>query len=280
MDASLPDLQRGHNRESCLVLELLDPSVRTAPAPGPESLAQQLAEAQAALSAAATAGRLKDHYLATLCHELRQPLAAGYSALEVLRISLSPERRQRAAEIIEEQLRHVARLVDYAAEMSEASRHGLSMRREAADLRQLVERALAMTAPLFVQHGHRVQVTLGAAPLWLRVEPTRMVQAFANLLKNAANYTPPGGEIAVMLTQSASQVCFRVRDNGIGISRDALERIFVLFEQQQPNSAAAASHGIGLAVVRQVVEAHGGTVAAQSDGDGLGSEFVVVLPAD
>ncbi len=269
-------------------MELANPSLQHVPLPtdgngdaaaSHAELRKQLVEAQAALSSATTAARLKDHYLATLCHELRQPLAAGYSALEVMRLSLSPERRQRAAEIIEAQLRHVARLIDYAAEMSETNRRdGDAERRETADLRELVERGLAMTAPLFDQQRHRVQVALGAAPVWLRVDPTRMVQAFANLLRNAASYTPPGGEIAVMLTQTPSEVCFRVRDNGIGIRAEALERIFELFEQQAPNTAPA-SRGIGLAVVRQVVEGHGGTVAAQSDGDGMGSEFVVVLPS-
>jgi signal transduction histidine kinase len=144
------------------------------------------------------------------------------------------------------------------------------------DLRAVVQGAVDMSSAAFDRRQHTLDVTLGLEPVCVSADRTRMKQVFSNLLQNAASYTPQGGQVSVSVGQQDGQAIFRLRDNGIGIPPEALRRIFELFDRgsQHPEVAGA---GIGLAVVRRLVELHGGTVAANSDGAGQGSEFVVVL---
>jgi signal transduction histidine kinase len=242
---------------------------------------QELEEAcereRAARARADSANRSKDHFLAVLAHELRQPLSAAFPALEIQKRSLSPERRERAREVIEQQLTHIARLVEDLSDASRMMRGTLDLRRERLDLRAVVQQALDMTSSTFARYQHTLRVALGDDPVWVSGDVTRLKQIFSNLLQNAAAYTPGDGMVHVTMTVEGNLAIVRLRDNGIGISSDALERIFELFERGEQD-AHSPSVGIGLALVRRLVELHGGSVTALSDGPGRGSEFVVSLP--
>jgi signal transduction histidine kinase len=244
-----------------------------------EALRKLCANEQEARARADAANRRKDQFLATLSHELRQPLSAALPALEVQKRSLRPERRERAAEVIEQQLHHIARLVEDLSDVSHIARGIVDLRRERLDLRFIVRQALDMTMPLIDARRHRTTVTLGYQPTWVWVDGARMKQVFSNLLRNAASYTPPGGHISISLGRQDGRVFVRVRDNGIGIAADALGPIFEVFERGSQHTDSS-SLGIGLAVARQIVALHGGSVSAASEGEGQGSEFVVTLPAD
>ena len=212
-----------------------------------------------------------------LAHELRQPLSAAFPAIEIQKRSLSPERRQRACEVIEEQLAHIARLVEDLADASRMIRGTIELQREPVDLRTIVQQALNMASPLIHRHQHVVRMELGDDPIRVSGDPTRLKQVFANLLQNAADYTPGNGRIEGALSVEGDQAVFRFRDNGIGIPAAAVDRIFELFERGE-HDARSPSVGIGLALARRLVELHGGSVSAASDGPGLGSEFIVTLP--
>jgi signal transduction histidine kinase len=245
-----------------------------------ERLAMQAlcADEQQARARSDANDRSKDEFLAILAHELRQPLAALFPALEVQKRSLSAERRQRAGEVIAHQIGHIARLVEDLADASRVSRGKIDLARERLDLREVVDQAIEMARPMLERRRHATSVTLGTEPTWIMGDATRMKQVFSNLLQNSASYTPPGGHVTVSIGQQDGQVYFRVRDDGVGIPPEALGRIFQIFERGA-GPTDAPSVGIGLAVVRRLVELHGGTVSATSDGTGQGSEFVVTLPA-
>ena len=219
----------------------------------------------------------KDQFLAMLAHELRQPLSAAFPAIEVQKRSLSPERRQRAGEVIAEQLAHLARLVEDLADASRMMRGTIELQREPVDLRTILQQALDMTAPSFQRRQHALQMDLGDGPVRVSGDATRLKQVFSNLLQNASSYTPAEGIIHGTLSVDRDQAVFRLRDNGVGIPAEALERIFDLFERGE-HDASSPSVGIGLALVRRLVELHGGSVHAVSDGPGRGSEFTVTLP--
>jgi len=244
-----------------------------------DRLAAELAAAREARAAAAEAVRRRDDFLAMLSHELRQPLAATLPAIEVQRRSDNPVHRQRATEIIEQQLRQVTRLIDDLTDLSHIQRGALHLRRERVDLRTVLRQALDTTSGVAVAKQHRRSVELGAAPAFALVDVGRMTQVFSNLLQNASTYTPTGGHIAIALAQAPERVDVRVRDDGSGILPADLDRIFRPFERAEPRRDAPGL-GIGLALVRQIIEMHGGTVSARSDGPGRGSEFVVSLPVD
>ena len=214
--------------------------------------------------------------LAMLSHELRQPLAAAVSALEVQKRSISPERRERAGRVIAQQLQQMMRLVDDLRDATLLARGTFPLRRERVDLRVIVREALEMTRARFEQKRQRTALTDGPAPVWVMADPVRMRQVFSNLLQNASAYTPDQGHIDLELEMDDTQVALHLRDTGAGIAGNALERIFDVFERG-PQPGDGASLGIGLAVVRQVVEQHGGAVTVHSEGPGRGSEFVVTL---
>ena len=220
-----------------------------------------------------------DEFLAMLSHELRQPLAAALAAIEIQKKSPNVDRREKARRVIEQQVRYIARLVGDLSEVSRISRGVVELRRERVELRNLLREAMAASEPMFDERKHAVSTSLCETPLHIQGDGIRLKQVFSNLLKNAAAYTPPGGAIRVSADLVDGRACVRVADNGSGIPKEMIDRIFELF-QRGPHRADGQSAGIGLAVVRRIVELHGGSVRAHSDGAGRGAEFTVLLPLD
>ncbi|HET9833949.1 MAG TPA: HAMP domain-containing sensor histidine kinase [Vicinamibacterales bacterium] len=240
---------------------------------------QQLQHEQESRERAESMTRAVDDFLAMFAHELRQPLAAALAAIEIQKHNTHPDRQERARRVIEQQVRYIARLVGDLSEVSKISRGGLDMRWERLDVRGLVSESVTMTEALFEERGHRVACALGDDAAWVAGDAVRLKQIFSNLLRNAAMYTPYGGQVRLTVDGDVRHVRVRVRDNGSGIPRDELHRIFELFNRGGKRSDGQSA-GIGLAVVHRLVGLHGGTVTAYSDGIGCGSEFVVILPRD
>jgi signal transduction histidine kinase/ActR/RegA family two-component response regulator len=224
--------------------------------------------------------RRKDEFLAMLAHELRNPLGAISNAGQVLDQTPSADPRVRGlGTVIGRQVRHLSRLVDDLLDVSRFTRGQIDLRPRPVELKPIVEGAVETTRPLLEQRGHRLTVALPEEPVRLEADATRIEQVLANLLHNAAKFTAPGGRIELTAETEDGQVVLRVRHNGHGIAPDLLPRIFDLFVQE--DRSLARSHGglgIGLTLVRTLVERHGGTVEAHSEGPGRGSEFVVRLP--
>ena len=221
-----------------------------------------------------------DEFLAMLSHELRQPLAAALAAIEIQKLSPRADRQERARRVIEQQVRYIARLVGDLTEVSRISRGTIELRRERLEIRALLRETLAMTESLFDRRRHRVATVFSNDPVWVYGDAIRLKQVFSNLLTNAASYTPEGGVVTIRVDASPEHVRVRVQDTGAGILSDALERIFELFQRGPQRRPDGQSSGIGLAVVRRLVQLHGGSVSAASDGPGHGSEFTVILPRD
>jgi signal transduction histidine kinase len=225
-------------------------------------------------------GRLQDHLAATLAHELRNPLTSILLDLHVLRHGgvdegLAREARERA----ERQARHVARIIDDVLDVCRAGQDKLSLHTERVDLAAVVEDAVEIARPSLIGRDHRLTVSLPPKPVSVVADASRLVQVLTNLLTNAARYTDRGGEVFLAAAAADGVVVLRVRDNGMGIAPDLLPRIFELFEQGDgPGTREGGGLGIGLALVKSLVELHGGSVAAYSRGPGTGSEFVVRLP--
>jgi CheY-like chemotaxis protein/nitrogen-specific signal transduction histidine kinase len=222
--------------------------------------------------------RRKDEFLATLAHELRNPLAPISNSLEILKLQAPADQPLQAAlEIMGRQLRHLVRLIDDLLEVSRITSGKLELRRERVALATVVEQALETSRPHL--RGHEFSVSLPAQPVWLDADPVRLAQVLANLLNNACKYTPPGGRIRLGAERGDASVTLRVRDTGIGIEAAQLPHVFEMFSQAAPAAGGYEGLGIGLALARALVEMHGGTICAASDGPGAGSEFVVTLPA-
>jgi PAS domain S-box-containing protein len=226
------------------------------------------------------ADRTKDIFLATLSHELRNPLAPIRQAARILQSERAgPEEMRRARDIIDRQAHHMSRLLDDLLDISRITRGNLELRKETLDLATGIEEALEIVRPLIEARKHTVSVDMAPRSIPVSADPVRLAQILANLLTNAAKYTQDGGRIVVHVRTDGSQVVVRVIDNGIGISEEALPRIFEMFSQgRTERQYAEGGLGIGLALVRGLVTLHGGTVEAHSDGPGHGSEFVVRLP--
>ncbi|MFL5341486.1 MAG: ATP-binding protein, partial [Gemmataceae bacterium] len=227
------------------------------------------------------ADRRKNEFLATLAHELRNPLSTLRSALEIMRRSGTTPIGQLAPwELIERQVTHMGRLVGDLLDVSRIAQGKLALKPEAVDLRGVLELAAQTTAPLTAARRQRFSLTLPDAPLGVRGDPARLLQVFVNLLHNAAKYTPDGGEVAVTAARDGDQTVVRIRDTGVGIPPEMLSRVFDLFTQIDiARDSAQGGLGIGLTLVRRLVELHGGTVGVASAGTGRGSEFTVRLPA-
>jgi signal transduction histidine kinase len=216
--------------------------------------------------------------LAVICHELRNSLTIVRGAARLLRSPGSTEMNT-AGLVIERQVGHMSRHVDDLLEPLRRSRQEQGLLLSQVDLRVIVRHALNAIAADMAGRGHRLVTGIPAEPIWLRADAARLEQAFSNLLINAAKYTPDGGDIALSIEADGEIVRVRVRDSGIGIPPALLLRVFGMFVHGDVTPAGAArGHGIGLAVVRAVVEMHGGTVSAASEGAGRGSEFTVTLP--
>jgi PAS domain S-box-containing protein len=232
--------------------------------------------------AAEQENRRKDEFLAMLGHELRNPLAAMVMAVELIRNRLpasSPVAHN--VDVIERQARTLQRMVDDLLEVARISEGKLELHTQRVDLVEVVDRALESSRGHLEGRGHEVTVARPRRPAHVLADPVRLEQVIVNLLTNAAKYTRAGGRIAVTVDPVGDRVELRVRDNGIGIPADLRPRLFDLFQQGERDSARAEGGlGLGLTIVRRLVELHGGTVEAHSDGPGRGSEFVVSLPRD
>jgi signal transduction histidine kinase len=229
--------------------------------------------------AAESANRAKDEFLAMLGHELRNPLAPILTALQVmtLRGDTSAE-RERA--VIDRQVRHVVRLVDDLLDVSRIACGKIELKREPIELAPIVAKAIEMASPLIDEKRHVLDVQVAPTGLVVHGDPTRLQQVVLNLLTNAAKYTEPRGHISVAVRRHGDVVELRIRDTGIGIDASMLPHVFDLFVQdRQALDRAQGGLGLGLAIVRNLVELHGGTVTVASDGRGHGSEFLVSLPA-
>ena len=226
------------------------------------------------------ADRRKDEFLATLAHELRNPLAPIRNGLQVLRLAGGGgEMVDEARSMMERQLTHLVRLVDDLLEVSRITRNKLELRKERVALATVIHNAVETSRPLIEQFGHTLSVTLTPTPVHLDADPVRLAQVFSNLLNNAAKYTEPGGRIALTAESDGTQAVIRVRDNGLGIPLEAQPGIFEMFSQLTLNmERSQGGLGIGLTLVRRLTEMHGGTVEVHSDGSGQGSEFTVRIP--
>ncbi len=227
------------------------------------------------------ADRRKDEFLAVLAHELRNPLAPILNATHYLRLKAPPEPAlQNAREIIDRQVRHLVRLVDDLLDVSRISSGKISLRKERVSLALIVTNAVESSRPLIESGNHQLTVTLPSEPVYLDADLTRLAQVLQNLLNNAAKYTMPGGKIGLHAEFDGRLVAIRVVDSGIGIPHDMLARVFDLFTQVDRSiERSTGGLGIGLTLVQRLVELHGGTVEARSEGSGKGSEFIVRLPA-
>jgi len=221
--------------------------------------------------------RRKDEFLAILAHELRNPLAPIANTIEALvRRGTSDPEIARARELIREKTNHLVRLVDDLLDVSRITNGIIQLEIATCDLGEVLRQAVTTSEPLIARASHRLATDFGVRPTRLRGDVVRLVQVFSNLLNNAANFTPPSGQISVSVEHSAGVATVRVRDSGRGIAEQDLPHVFDLFYQaQQPHGAM----GIGLSLVRSIVELHGGSVEARSGGPGKGSEFIVRLPA-
>lgn len=242
--------------------------------------AADLIERQQAAQALREADRRKDEFIAVLAHELRNPLAPIRNAIRILQMTgpRTPE-LQWASGVIDRQMGHLTRLVDDLLDVSRITRDRLDLRRERVELTKVVQAAIETSMPGIVERGHVLTVTHLAEEVIVDADPTRLAQVFANLLNNAAKFSERPGRIIMSVERRDVDVVVRVRDEGNGIAADMLPRIFDLFSQQQsPFERDRGGLGVGLALVKRLVEMHGGTVSASSGGAGQGSEFVVRLP--
>jgi signal transduction histidine kinase len=225
------------------------------------------------------ADRHKDEFLAILAHEQRNLLAPIRTGLEVLRLGNERPVREQAREMMERQLGQMVRLVDDLLDVSRISRNKLELRKARITLAAVIDNALETARPLIESKGHRLTLSLPPAPVYLDADLTRLAQVFWNLLNNSAKYTDPGGRLELTAEERGGEVVVAVQDTGIGIPADALPGLFQIFAQVDHGSARAQGGlGIGLALVKGLVEMHGGTVEARSAGVGRGSRFVVRLP--
>ena len=226
------------------------------------------------------ADRAKDEFIATLSHELRNPLAPLRNSLTLLRMTGNGDPvTVRIHEMMERQVNHLVRLVDDLLEMSRISRGTFALRKERVEVAAIVRNAIETSQPLIDAGKHRLDVALPPEPLWLEGDAVRLAQILANLLNNAAKYTDDGGEIAVRVQGDDSAVAITVRDNGQGIAPDQVPRMFEMFSRgDRASGRAQGGLGIGLALARRLAEMHGGSLDASSDGPGKGSAFTLRLP--
>jgi signal transduction histidine kinase/ActR/RegA family two-component response regulator len=239
-------------------------------------------EAEEALGALREADRRKDEFLAMLAHELRNPLAPIRNAVEVMRLVGAPSpREQRAREIVDRQLTHLTRLVDDLLEVSRITRGKIALARAPLILSDVVEEAIETARPLVEQHEHTLSVVHAPDAVRLEGDRARLVQVIANLLTNAAKFTPRGGHITLTTARSAAgEALVKVRDTGIGIPVEMQGRVFELFAQEESTLARSQGGlGIGLTLVKRLVELHGGSVALESEGRDRGAQFTITLPA-
>ncbi|HEX5342045.1 MAG TPA: ATP-binding protein [Duganella sp.] len=244
------------------------------------NLQQEMAVRHQAEQALLLADRRKDEFLATLAHELRNPLAPIRTGLDIMRLNPNDAAGiARSRTIMERQLRQLVRLIDDLLDVSRINTGKLAIRPEPTQLQLVVDDAVQVVSPLIAQYQHQLKVVMPERPIMLDGDPTRLTQILSNLLNNAAKYTPQGGTITLAVELAEAQVTVRVSDNGIGIAPEMLEEIFNMFVQADVSlERINAGLGVGLSLARRLAELHGGSLVARSSGLGRGSEFVLTLP--
>ena len=237
--------------------------------------AEALRKANAAL---AETDRRKDEFIAVLSHELRNPLAPIRYALPLLGEEPLGEGGRRATAVIERQVAHIVRLVDDLLDVSRIATGKIALRRDLFTLASLVSTAVEAASPAVAASRHRLDTAVPDQPIWLVGDPARISQAITNLLNNSAKYTPEGGRIRLEAAADEASVIIRVIDNGIGLDRQALTTVFEMFRQAGDRDGSQGGLGIGLTLAKQLVEMHGGSIEAHSEGVGQGAEFAIRLP--
>ena len=226
------------------------------------------------------AARRKDEFIATLAHELRNPLAPLRNALELMRVAGDDSAiLLHARELMERQVKHIVRLIDDLLDVSRITSGKLHLQLERVQLLDILSSAVEIAMPLIQARKHDLTVSTTGLPIWVECDTARLTQAFGNVLANAAKFTPAGGRIDVSVSLEEGRACIRIRDNGIGIPADKLESIFEMFSQLHDRAdGREGGLGIGLHLVKRLVELHNGTVTASSAGANQGTEIRIVLP--
>ncbi len=245
-----------------------------------EALQAEIAERGRAEAALLEADRHKDEFLAILAHELRNPLAPIRNAVEIMsRFPIDNPKLRWSRDVIDRQAMHLTRLVDDLLDISRITRGTIRLAQEPVRSETIIARAVEALQPMISEHRHELSIDCPDGSLMVRGDLTRLVQVLGNLLNNAAKYTNDGGRIHLSVRRDAGFVEFRVKDNGIGIAPDSQPKLFNLFSRlETADDRTPGGLGIGLALVRKLVEMHAGSVAVQSAGVGQGSEFVVRIP--
>jgi PAS domain S-box-containing protein len=240
---------------------------------------QDITERKRVVEQLRLADRNKDHFLATLAHELRNPLAPIRNATEILKFKGLEDPDMRAAQaIIDRQVGVMTRLLDDLLDVSRIARHRLELRKEPVELAGVLDSAVETSRPLIEARRHELTMMLPPDSIYLEADSVRLAQVFSNLLNNAAKYTREGGNIWLEAHRDGSEVVVSVRDDGIGIPPEILPEIFEMFLQAQPSTGPEGGLGIGLSLVKNLVKLHGGSTEARSEGRDRGSEFIVRLP--
>lgn len=226
------------------------------------------------------ADRRKDEFLAILAHELRNPLAPIRNGLQIMRLGKGdPEATEQARAMMERQLGQMVHLVDDLLDLSRISRGKIELRKERVELSMIVQQAIETSRPLIEANCHELTITVPPGPIYVDADVTRVAQVFSNLLNNAAKYTERGGRVQLTVQRRGGEVIVSVKDNGLGIPAHMLPSVFEMFTQVDRNlERSQGGLGIGLSIVKRLVEMHGGSVGVESDGPGTGSEFMVRLP--
>ena len=240
----------------------------------------ELSQAQSRVEELTAANRRKDEFLAILSHELRSPLSSMRYALCLLsKQTDEADAQKRTQELMERQLARLTRLVDGLLDVSRITNRRLHLTLARIDLRVIVASSIETLQAVLDEHNQHLSIDFPATPVWVQADASRLEQVFVNLIANASRYTDAGGDLGVRMHTNEGYAVIRIRDSGIGIAPNALVHIFDLFAQANSDARSSAGLGVGLAVVRELVELHEGRVAAASPGLGQGSEFSVYLPS-
>jgi signal transduction histidine kinase len=244
-----------------------------------QQIAAQRDELEAYAETLTRSDRYKDQFLAILAHELRNPLTPLRMGLDVLRGQPTPERMTQIHGVMDRQLVHLVRLVDDLLDVSRVSQGKIVLKREKVDVADIIQAALEASQPFIEGGNHTLRVDAGTRPLWVNGDKTRLTQVIGNIINNAAKYTPPGGTLTLQAHRDQQDVVIAVSDNGMGIPLSMQSNIFELFTQVGEHlTRSQGGLGIGLALVKQLVSMHEGSIAVSSDGEGMGSTFTVRLP--
>ncbi|MGE7370410.1 response regulator [Neorhizobium sp. NPDC001467] len=244
-----------------------------------QQIAAQRDELQQQAEALKDADRRKDEFLATLAHELRNPLAPLRNGLDILQRNPNGGNAAEIRDMMDRQLVHLVRLIDDLLDVSRVSQGKIELRKNTVRIDEIIRAAMESSRPLIDGAGHKLTIEMPSDVLWVDGDKVRLSQAISNLLNNAAKYTPEVGLIDLHVSHDGQQVAIRVTDNGVGIPPDMQSKVFHLFTQIDDHlQRSQGGLGIGLALVRQLVEMHGGSVDAYSSGPGKGSRFTIRLP--